>query len=762
MLQSPSLRAVAIVAAGLFCSVYSPPADGAAPRRDPTELTALFQPFDTVQMTLSPDGQHLAYTERKGEALYLVFRDLRVNKVTRIFVAEDKAEEMSGAKEKTPASISFMRWAADDRLVFKFLQNNIWSVRPDGSDARRLVDPGQFQGHVAAVGGIDAGVSEGTLDPEALLSGRGFPRSTLEAVKERTDPINIVGMPRGHNSLFVEAILHHRGATAEKGRINDGLVRAVQRVDLTTGKMSEIGEVIARADAVIADHQGRPRLASYREDPHSHTVQLVMSNKGKHPWKPIEQLIAPELGQTFVQKPASRFRESSYPLGFDFSGEVLYYASNVGRDTFGIFAVDTKTGQKTDVAIETPAADLFDPSSGEKSNLLFDDWKRQLVGVRYVGVERATLWLDSDFTAVQRTLNGVDPGKRWEILEWSEARTHFLVMASSSTEPGVFYVFNRSTNQLDEVTSRAPWLPESGRNTGSSFGFRTRSGVMITGYITVPLRPLLKRSPLVVLCHDGPWNRDQPGYNREAQALAWMGFTVLQVNYRGSSGFGLQHLNALRESHDTAAIDDILTAMDRLNRDIFDRRLVAIMGKGYGGLLALRALQLHPTRFRCAVTIDAPTDLGAWIGSTDVIREIGVPSSEMTDGAVFGARRGGTSTTTEVRRAYFGDDSARWKAVSPLTHANLTKGPVMLIEGPEFHGGRGDTFAGIVRKNGVQAEYAALNGDEAADLPKAKAALYSRIYGFLNESIYNFWVKEGELKEVESATRPQAPNAPEK
>jgi pimeloyl-ACP methyl ester carboxylesterase len=273
---------------------------------------------------------------------------------------------------------------------------------------------------------------------------------------------------------------------------------------------------------------------------------------------------------------------------------------------------------------------------------------------------------------------------------------------------------------------------------------------------------LLKRSPLVVLCHDGPWNRDQPGYNREAQALAWMGFTVLQVNYRGSSGFGLKHLNALRESYDTAAIDDILTAMDRLNRDIFDRRLVAIMGKGYGGLLALRALQLHPARFRCAVTIDTPTDLGAWIGSNDVIGEIPVLSSEMTDGAVFGARRGGTSTTTEVRRAYFGDDSARWKAVSPLTHAHLTKGPVMLIEGPEFHGGRGDTFAGIVRKNGVPAEYVALNGDEAADLPKAKAALYGRIYGFLNESIYNFWVKEGELKEVESATRPQAPDAPEK
>jgi pimeloyl-ACP methyl ester carboxylesterase len=396
----------------------------------------------------------------------------------------------------------------------------------------------------------------------------------------------------------------------------------------------------------------------------------------------------------------------------------------------GIFALDTASWQRKDIAIETPIADLIDPRAervlaGEA--LVFDQWKQKLVGVRYVGVEIGTLWFDPELTQMQRTLAGVDQSKRWEIIEWDEKRTRFLVRATSNMEPGIYYVFHAATNQLDEIMSRAPWLTAEYRNPGTSFGFRTKAGVAISGYLTTPRNPILKRPPLVVLCHDGPWSRDYPGYDREAQALATMGFVVLQVNYRGSTGFGRKHLDALRGGYDTVALEDVMTALDVIAPKGTDKRLVAIMGSGYGGYLALRAMQLYPDRFRCAVAVNAPTNLAAWVN----------PPSE------------GISFLGEMRRAFFGNDVEKLRAISPVTNPELIKSPVMIVESEGFahRGGRG--LVADLKKRELPAEFVALTADESADLPKARGALFERIRGFINENIYHYAVKMGEAKKVE-------------
>jgi dipeptidyl aminopeptidase/acylaminoacyl peptidase len=337
------------------------------------------------------------------------------------------------------------------------------------------------------------------------------------------------------------------------------------------------------------------------------------------------------------------------------------------------------------------------------------------------------VWLDPALAAVQKTINGADPNRTWEIVEWDQGRSAFLVRGTSQSEPGVYAVFQPEENALSEFTSRAPWLSETDRNPGRSFQFESKTHGMLSGYLTLPRHPTLKKPPLVVLCHDGPWARNYPGYDRDAQALATMGFIVLQVNYRGSVGFGRRHLDALRAGIDRVAAEDIAEALDVMAPPEVDRRLIAIMGQGYGGYVALRALQLYPERFRCGVVLDAITDLDIWAN----------PASD------------GPSFEGEVRRQFLATDTSKHLERAIATHADLIKAPVFVIEADDNFRLGGHDLAGRLARQNADTRFLGLDANEAAPLPQARAALYGKIQDFLNTNVYNYAVKIGALKTVE-------------
>ena len=741
------------------------------------ELALIFRPFETDKVTLSPDGRHLAYTERAGEKLDLVIRDLDAAKLVRIAVGEARAEDLSGAKEKTPARLTFLQWATAERLVFNLNDRNIWSIKADGTDPKRLADPRDFQ------------------PPPAPMS-LGWkpqrpPGPILAELRAVDQPVRVIALPRGDKYVFVEALMKDRGTVTTLTATTEGLVdmkqestpdgapRGIVRVDVNTGRTKDWGEAEPRAGAVLADQQGHPRVSSGRASTRSLEIAFTYTGAGGGKWRSLDDLVGADRPLDFRLTPKNQLGPRSLPLAFDHDPDRLYFASNVDRDTYGVYALDLKKKQRTDVAIETPGADFIDPMARDPNPLVFDPARRTLVGARYVGAERATAWFDPELAAVQQTLKSALPGRTAEILEWNDARDRFLVLATGHTEPGAYYLFEPATRQLSEIMARAPWLPDSARNQGVSFGFRTAAGVDLTGYLTLPKNPRLKRAPLVALCHDGPWSRDLPGYNRWVQALASMGFAVVQVNYRGSTGFGQKHLHALREGPDTVPLADINAAVDWvLKTNKVNPKLVAIMGEGYGGYLAMRAMQLHPEKFRCAVTVNAPTDLAAWVNpATESDAALGLAVTAPTDQTLpggsnenFGRRTasqernvadspdddllalgvlgqappGGRIYTAELRQSFFGTDTARLRAISPATQPELVKNPLLIIQADNaaLFGGR--QFATDVARTGVTAVFLGLSQDEAADLPEARAALFQQVEGFLNEHIYNYSVKLGE------------------
>jgi dipeptidyl aminopeptidase/acylaminoacyl peptidase len=735
------------------------------------ELALIFRPFETDQVTLSPDGRHLAYTERAGEKLDLVIRDLDANRLVRVPVGEARAEELSGAKEKTPARLTFLQWATPERLVFNLNDRNVWSVKADGTGAKRLADPRDFQDL-----------------PEPLVPSNQPPPPpgpVLDDVKALDQPIKVAALPRGGKYVYVEALMLDR-----KNPFRPGVPRAVIRVDVETGKHKEMGEVMERATEPLVDRTGRPRLARLRAGQRSLQTDFLYGGSKGDKWLPLDRLLGPGLALNLNYTPANFLGERSVPLAFDHNPDLLYFASNLGRDTYGIYAIDLKKKIRTTVAIETPLADFFSATGAGTSPLIFDEALKKLVGVRYTGAERATAWLDPELAEVQQVLKQTLRDHIPEIIEWDDQRQRFLVFASSQSDPGTYYVFNRPHRTLDEVMQRAPWLPETLRNPGMSFAFRTAEGVNLTGYLTLPKQPRLKRAPLVALCHDGPWLRDHPGYNRWVQALASMGFAVVQVNYRGSTGFGRKHLQALREAPDRVAVADLMAAVDwAIQSGRVHPKLVATMGEGYGGYLALRAMQLHPDRFRCAVTLNAPTDLAVWanppaddttesldistadLPATDAFTapnaEAAGPGENENDAAaessrgrrpsrspgdtlsaaprVLGARPPpGRNFTAEMRQAFFGSDASRLRAISPRHFPEQINGPVMIIQADTASSALGRQFVGELRQLEKPAVFLALNQDQAADLPQARAALFTEIEGFFNEHIYNYSVKLGE------------------
>jgi dipeptidyl aminopeptidase/acylaminoacyl peptidase len=718
-------RRAAALAAGLIAGLtalagIAAPADPSSAADVSAELESIFRPFDTDRVTLSPDGHHLAYTQREKGTLILLLRDLDANTVKPVPIGVDEQAVFSGAKEKTPARLTFLRWAANGRIIFNLNSNNIWSLRADGSDPRRLTNPSDFlpPRKISPLAGMNL---EGGVPPEAP------PPDPIE-VGAMNQSLQVLALPRGDRHVYVEATAYNRITIDE---MDSGTVgekpppHVVIRIDTENGDADEWGELEARASGIVTDQEGYPRIARIPPNASSVTRALFYAPRNGR-WKRLDDLIRPPLH--FDQRPQTYLGERSIPLAFDFDPNVLLFTSNVGRDTFGVYGLNVKTGQRTDLAIESSTHDMIDPLN-HTGELIFDGWTKKLVGLRSVDVERATLWFEKDFNLIQRSVEKAVPGRTVELVEWDEHRQRFLVRTSGPMQPDAYGIFYRDARRLDQVLRVAPWLDASALHPTVGISFTGADGRRVTGYLTLPRRPLLKRSPLVALLHDGPWSRDEPGFDRESQALAAMGFAVVRVNYRGSSGFGRQHLDALRGEPDAAALEDVVAAVDKvIGTQRIDPRLVAVMGRGFGGYLALRAMQVYPKRFRCAVAIDAAVDLPTWINTAT----------------------GGLSFEGEQRRSYFGDETAKLRQASPLAHPEQMISPVMLIEAEDAHN-RGTDLNRALQKLGREVSYLRLNDDEAANLPHARAALFLKIRDFFNVNIYNYAVKIGPLVEKREA-----------
>lgn len=736
-------------------------------------LEALYRPFQAEQVTLAPDGKHVAFTRHEKGVLSVVLMSVddpasRIN----LQVADDRVVMFS--KERAPAQMQFMRWATANKIVFvptadrfkRTLVTPIFVANADGSGAKQLANERDFADQIE-VPVQTGGTNEGMVDVTAAITGGSGSSSADEGglstiETENTDlnsadqrsvsvtskadrdpddntpdmksvarPIRILGfMPADRTQLLVEAIGEKPTRPPSPVPLSP---TAVFKIDLNTGKCVELGNEINEGE-YFYDWQGQPHVL-YTQSSYSQTRSYEYRLDEHSRWHDLVRDIPGYPDGAFTLSPANYYGEHAYPLGFALEPDLLYVASNVGRNTFAIESFDLKTKQRAVVA-EHADFDLapLDPANAG-ATLVFDPKRCTLAGVRALGFKPMTVWTDPEMAATQRLLDRKLPDRSVEILEWDDARVRFLIRVSGSAEPGRYYVFNRESGLLLEFMRRAPWLHSADLQEGKAFAFTGSSGVRLTGFLTLPKQKRIDPPPLVVYFPSGFPGRISTEFDREAQALAAMGVMVVRVNHRGSGGQGIAHRNALQKGIDRVPLEDVAATLDWVGAHYkYDHKRVATIGEGFGGYLALRAHQLYPNVFRCAVAMNAPLDLDSWLRP-------GIAEDDTVDfkqGVLF---------------AFFGEGRKKLQEVSVLRSPEMLTHPVLLVVDPNPDGDtrittQNDQLRSQLKRLGRAPDYFEIGEDYARGLPKARAALFQHIEEFFNLSLYNYKVDVGPSKVV--------------
>lgn len=368
---------------------------------------------------------------------------------------------------------------------------------------------------------------------------------------------------------------------------------------------------------------------------------------------------------------------------FDQEGRYVYAKSSMGRDTEAIVLMDPSSGEVVKTLFEDPVYDVAGVSL---------DWKGKLLGYRINRERSTTEWVDEDMKRTQAMLDAELPNTRNSITSRSRDGEWVIVLAWSDRDPGTFYILNTKKLTLEKLVSRMPWIDPKKLSECRPIEYKARDGLSIHGYLTLPNGVEPKNLPLVVNPHGGPWVRDVWGYNNEVQLLASRGYAVLQMNFRGSTGYGKKHLEAGYNQWGLKMQDDITDGVEwAIKQGYVDPARVAIYGGSYGGYACMAGLAFTPDLYRCGINYVGVTDIGLLLKT--------IPDSWERMRANLEDKTGSAK-----------EDKERLLETSPLKNADKIKVPVFFAYGEldeRVDIKHGTRMASSLRSRGIPVEWMA-------------------------------------------------------
>jgi dipeptidyl aminopeptidase/acylaminoacyl peptidase len=269
--------------------------------------------------------------------------------------------------------------------------------------------------------------------------------------------------------------------------------------------------------------------------------------------------------------------------------------------------VDGETGKELEVLASHPASDVA--SDNLRPGVMLDRAKRRVAAVEFDPGEPVWKCLDPELAADFARLAKAAPGHPY-VLSRDSANRSWVVVIARSDAPNRYLRYDRSTGVVTQLYSERPDLERVPLAAKRVVSIAARDGAKLVSYLTVPPGVPAKKLPLVLFIHGGPWARDHAEFDPQVQMLANRGYAVLQVNYRGSTGFGLKFLNLGTREMGRGTQEDLYDAVKwAVAQGIADPARVAAMGWSGGGYATLMALEQRPDMFACGVDGVGPGDL---------------------------------------------------------------------------------------------------------------------------------------------------------
>ncbi len=381
-------------------------------------------------------------------------------------------------------------------------------------------------------------------------------------------------------------------------------------------------------ELLIAANARNPQLFDlYLVDVASGERQLVAENPGYASWL-IDNTLTPRFGlvQTpgggadmvdmegnrLFAIPAEDFLTTN-AFGFDAANEFIFAVDSRGRDKAALVKMSASDGS-VEVLAESNQADISDVL---------------LHPTTYQPLAYAVDYLQNEWTpltdAAAKDLAFLDDqlAGQFSVTAATDDLTRMVIYAESAQAPGVYFIYDRDAKTLTELFSTRPELADAPLQPMYPQEISSRDGKTLVSYLTLPAgadtdgdgRPE-SPVPMVLTVHGGPWARDNYGYNAWHQWLANRGYAVLSVNYRGSTGFGKDFVNAAVGEFSGKMHDDLIDGVNwAVSQGITGQDQVAIAGGSYGGYAALIGLSFTPDAFACGVDIVGPSSLVSLIES---------------------------------------------------------------------------------------------------------------------------------------------------
>src|SRR6266404_7874195 len=534
----------------------------------------------------------------------------------------------------------------------------------------------------------------------------------LFSVDLTTDNVRDLTPFRGVRAQNVLIDSRHPGSAFVAMNLRDRNVFDMYRVDLQTGAITL--EATNPGDVLTwkADSNFIIRAATAFDGKTGRTT-IRVGDAADKPWRDL--VVMPFERALF----AGQVVNGSLIVGFDPDGKSLLIDSALHSDKGRLVRVDLQDGHELGVVAEDARADVayFSGSRlGLEPSVICDPVTGALQAVEFDYTTPHWFFLDPKLKADFESINREVPGFI-ELVSRDNGDEKWIVAIQRSDASDSYYAFDRKTKKLTKIFDSNPGILRFPRASKKPVVIKARDGLELVSYLTTPPGVEAKHLPLVLLIHGGPWDRDDDSYDPEVHFLTNRGYAVLQVNYRGSTGFGIKFFNAGNLQVGLGMVEDVFDgARWAVDQGIADPKRIAAMGGSMGGYATLRALEMRPDLFAAGVDEFGPADEATGIRT--------FPKYWSNIVARWRRREGDA------------DHDENWnRKISPLYHVDAIRAPLLIGQGendPRVTMANTDALVAALRKAKREVLYV-VYPDEGHGLarPENQRDFYGQIEEFL-------------------------------